>query len=59
MTCICPNCKGKKFVFNPECLFLTVMVPLAFLIEHNQQEEGLTKKICSLCKGKGVVKYEA
>lgn len=57
---ICPKCKGKKHVFNPECFLLTVAMPLVFLLENDEDasDRTLSKKPCSTCRGRGFVKFE-
>ena len=57
---ICPKCKGNREVFNPECLFLTVVIPLAFFMEHDEEASNntFTKKPCPTCRGRGFIKFE-
>jgi hypothetical protein len=52
---LCPKCKGRKLVFNPLSLFLTVALPIALLMELNTHPEdgAMTKRICPTCKGRG------
>lgn len=49
---VCPKCKGRRVVFNPESLLLTFALPVALLIDHDE-DDGITKKTCPTCKGKG------
>jgi|FAXJ01.1.fsa_nt_gi hypothetical protein len=54
---LCPQCKGRKLVFNPLSLFLTVGLPIALIMELNVHPDdgAMTKRICPTCKGKGYI----
>jgi rubredoxin len=51
---ICPQCKGRRVVFDPMSLFLTIGLPFALLVE-SDDDEGITKKECPTCRGKGKI----
>jgi hypothetical protein len=57
---ICPRCKGRRVIFDPMSLLLTVGLPLALLDEMDDdvEDNSITKRICPTCKGKGFLKYE-
>lgn len=56
----CPKCKGRRVIFDPMALWLTVGLPFAMLIEADDdiQDNSVTKRICPTCKGKGYFKCE-
>lgn len=60
MTCLCPKCKGRKVVFNPLSIMLTIMLPVAMLVESDDKhgDNSITKKECPTCNGKGFLKFE-
>lgn len=51
---LCPRCKGRRIVFNPISLLLTVGLPVALLIDFGRAE-GITKMTCPTCRGKGTI----
>jgi len=56
MEIICPKCKGRRKVFNPECLFLTICAPIAMFVDWLDGDDGyvkMSKRDCPTCKGKG------
>ena len=52
MRVVCPNCKGKGYVFDPMSLLLTVGLPFAMLLE-SDSKRGMTKQDCPSCDGEG------
>jgi len=54
---ICPKCNGRRMVFNPFGLFLTIGLPMALLLEQDAEEECCTKKKCPTCKGRGFLEF--
>ncbi len=48
----CPNCKGRRVVFDPMSLLLTVGLPIALLMDSGK-DEGITKQPCPTCDGRG------
>ena len=59
MKTLCPKCKGKRIIFNPMSLLLTVGLPVALLIEMDDdiKDYSITKRKCPSCKGKGYLKF--
>jgi hypothetical protein len=49
---VCPQCKGRRSVFDPTSLFLTIGFPVALLLESGSSE-GFTRKKCPTCDGRG------
>lgn len=49
---ICPKCRGRRVVFDPIALGLTIALPIALLVE-SDSDFGVTKKTCPTCNGKG------
>lgn len=52
---ICPKCRGRKTVFDPSSLMLTIGLPLALMMEWNEgpDKNSLTKQRCPTCDGEG------
>ena len=52
---ICPQCNGRKVVFDPISLLLTVALPIALIIEcdDTEKDNSITKRICPTCEGNG------
>ena len=50
----CPYCKGRGTVFDKMSLFLTVALPIAWLIDEDDGS-GLVRKICPKCSGQGIL----
>ena len=57
---LCPKCNGRRVIFDPSSLLLTIGLPIALLIECDDDvgDNSITKRICPTCKGKGFLKYE-
>ena len=53
MRTVCPNCKGKGYVFEPMSCLLTVMLPVALMIGSE-----MTRKDCPSCDGDGIFDTE-
>lgn len=51
---MCPRCKGRRVVFDPYSLMLTVALPLALLLDAGD-DDGITKRRCPVCHGTGMV----
>lgn len=49
---ICPQCRGRRVIFNPIALGLTIALPIALLVE-SDSDFGVTKKACPTCNGNG------
>lgn len=54
---ICPRCNGRRVVFDPVSLLLSVALPVALLVEAGR-DEGITKRKCPTCRGTGWLKAE-
>jgi len=54
---ICPRCKGKKVVFDPISLLLTVGLPIALFLDAGGND-GITKMDCPTCNASGVLKLD-
>jgi hypothetical protein len=48
----CAQCKGRGTVFNPMSLMLTIGLPIAMLMD-SQNDDGMTRKECPTCDGYG------
>lgn len=57
MTHLCPRCDGNRTIFKWDAWLLTLALPIALLIERDQ-EEGITKTKCPRCKGRGYIKIQ-
>lgn len=55
-TSICPQCKGRRVVFDPMSLLLTVALPITLIVEHGE-DKGITKKDCPTCHGNGFIRF--
>jgi DnaJ-class molecular chaperone len=56
MEIICPNCNGKKVVFDASSLGTTVAFPFLWFFELAAGvDDGVTKKPCPVCRGTGRV----
>ena len=49
---VCPKYKGRRVVFDPASLMLTVALPIAMLVD-SDSDSGITKKQCPTCRGYG------
>jgi hypothetical protein len=58
MKAVCPKCDGRRVVFDPMSLFLTIGLPIALLAEQDDDvdDNSVTKRICPTCQGKGYLK---
>ena len=57
-TSICPQCKGRRVVFDPISLLLTIGLPFAMLIESDDDKDiNITKKKCPTCYGNGFIAH--
>lgn len=56
----CPKCKGRRVVFDSMSVLLTVALPIALLLERDDDvcDNSLTKRPCPTCKGKGYFNCE-
>ena len=53
---LCPTCKGKGHIVDPEALvFLPVVGWVAAILEKNSPR-GLTRRTCTNCNGKKYIK---
>lgn len=60
MKVLCPKCKGRRVVFDPMSLFLTIGLPMALLAEADDDvnDNSVTKRRCPTCKGKGYFTFK-
>jgi hypothetical protein len=51
---LCSQCKGRRVVFDPISLLLSVGLPIALLVESGS-DHGVTKRECPTCEGRGYI----
>lgn len=54
-TVVCPQCRGRRVVFDPMALFTGIALPIVLLVEADS-DHGVSKKTCPTCNGGGYLR---